>query len=146
MTEKILKLNDIGQTAKDIIIKATKSHKDQATVFAFYGDLGAGKTTLTKEVAKQLGVKEKVISPTFVIMKKYKTKHDKFKNLIHIDAYRLKGSQELLRLGWNEMIKNKDNFIIVEWPERVPECFEANCHKVNLEHKDETTRTIKFLV
>lgn len=137
-------LDDIGQTAKEIIKEVSKGSHDKATVLAFYGELGAGKTTLAKEVAKQLGVKERVISPTFVIMKIYKTKDKKFKKLVHIDAYRLKNSQELLTLGWAEIIKDKFNFIIVEWPERAPEHFETDCHKLKLEHKDETTRMIKI--
>ena len=129
--EKILYLDNIGQTAKEIIKKASKKANNKATVFAFYGDLGAGKTTLTKEVAKQLGVKERVISPNFVIMKIYKTKDAVFKNLIHIDAYRLKNSEELLKLGWEEMVNDKNNFIIVEWPENVPECLPQDSHKIN---------------
>jgi tRNA threonylcarbamoyladenosine biosynthesis protein TsaE len=144
MNENILTLDNLSQTAQEIIKKVEQKENERATVIAFYGDLGTGKTTLTKVVAKQLGVKEKIISPTFVIMKIYKTKNKKFKKLIHIDSYRLKNSQELLALGWEDIIKDKSNFIIVEWPERTPELFLDNCHKLNLEHKNETTRTIKI--
>ncbi|HAE36422.1 MAG: hypothetical protein UR85_C0002G0046 [Candidatus Nomurabacteria bacterium GW2011_GWF2_35_66] len=144
MKTRILTLEKLGQTAKEIIKKVSEIHNNKATVIAFRGDLGAGKTTLTKEIAKQLGIRERIISPTFVIMKIYKTKDKKFKKLIHIDAYRLKNSDELLNLGWEEIVKNKDNFIIVEWPEMVPLCFDDDCHKVNLEHKGETTRVIKI--
>lgn len=142
--EKTITLGEIGQTAKEIIKEVSHKHNDGATVIAFYGDLGAGKTTLTQQIAKQLGVLEKVVSPTFVIMKIYKTKNNQFKKLIHIDAYRLKNSKELLALGWEEIVKDKENFVIVEWPERAPECFIDGSHKINIEHKDEETRIVKF--
>ncbi len=142
--EKVLNLADIGQITKEIIEEVSKGDRDLATIITFSGELGAGKTTITKELAKQLGIKEHVVSPTFVIMKIYKTKNIKFKNLIHIDAYRLEKKEELLSLGWAEIIKNKDNLIIVDWPERVFECFPKDIFKVKLEHKDEDTRTINF--
>jgi tRNA threonylcarbamoyladenosine biosynthesis protein TsaE len=142
--EKILNLNNIEQITKEILKEVSKINLDIATMITFSGDLGAGKTTMTQELARQLGVKENVVSPTFVIMKIYKTKNIKFKNLIHIDAYRLDKKEELLRLGWEEIISNKENLVIVEWPERVLECFPKEIFKVKLEHKDEGTRTIKF--
>ena len=142
--EKILTLENIEETAIYIIEEVRRRNSEKASVIAFSGDLGAGKTTLTKEIAKQLGIKESVVSPTFVIMKIYKTKEKDFKNLIHIDAYRLDKSEELLHLGWEEISKNKENFIIVEWPERVPECLLSGVYKINIEHKSDTTRKIKF--
>lgn len=142
--EKILTLDKIKETAIEIIKKVSKNSNSKATILAFYGDLGAGKTTITQDIAKQLGISESVISPTFVIMKIYKTKNQKFKKLIHIDAYRLKESSELLHLGWEEMIKDKDNLIIVEWPERVPECVASGVYNIKLGHVDKTTRSIEL--
>ena len=117
--KEIFELSKIENIAKEIIKKIVLDKKEVATIVTFSGDLGAGKTTLTKEIAKQLGVVDNVISPTFVIMKIYKLNHKKFKNLIHIDAYRLDNYKELINLGWNKIITNKDNLIIIEWPERV---------------------------
>ena len=142
--EKTFDLIDLEKITKNLLSIIKKGVKNGATILAFSGDLGAGKTTTTKEIARQLGVKERVISPTFVIMKKYKTKDLKHKNLIHIDAYRLNKSEELLRLGWEEMIANKNNLIIVEWPERVIECLPKDIYNLKLEHKDDTTRTLKL--
>ena len=141
---KIITLDKIPQIAKNILDRVNKEHKNNATVLAFYGDLGVGKTTITKEIAKQLGIKENVISPTFVIMKIYKINNKKFENLIHIDAYRLDGIKDLLNLGWEKIIKNEKNLIILEWPERVGNYLPLDVCNINLEHKDETTRTIKF--
>lgn len=142
--KKVLTLDSIEKTAKEIIKEINKSSQKIATILAFSGELGVGKTTITKEIARQLGVEERVISPTFVIMKKYKTKNKKFKNLIHIDAYRLESSVELMRLGWEDIVNDIHNFIIVEWPERVSECLSNNIYKIHLDHKDETTRTANF--
>lgn len=139
-------LDEIKKIAQNLLESIDKKEVKNSTVIALSGDLGAGKTTLTQEIAKLLGVKEKIISPTFVIMKRYEVDNKNFKNLIHIDAYRLNSSQELLNLGWKELIEDKGNLIIVEWPERVPECLEGDICKVELGHEDEKTRTIKFLL
>lgn len=81
------------------------------TVVLLKGDLGGGKTTFAQGFAKGLGIREKILSPTFVIMKK-------FKNFYHIDCYRLKGEKDLLELGFEEIIKDKKNIVLVEWPEK----------------------------
>lgn len=144
MSEIHITLNDLNKVAKDIIKKAEDLKNEKSTLIALRGDLGSGKTTLTQEVAKILGVKENIISPTFVIMKGYEIKSKKFKKLIHIDAYRLEKSEELLKLGWNEIINDPRNLIILEWPEKVPECVPNNAIFIDLSHKDEQTRTIKL--
>ena len=146
LMKKSFQLNEIKNIVGDLYQKIEKTELPSSFVITMSGELGAGKTTLTQELAKLLGVKEKLISPTFVIMKKYKTSHNKFKNLIHIDAYRLNHSQELFSLGWQELVNDKDNLIIVEWPERVPECFNNDICKVLLGHQDEQTRTIEILL
>lgn len=130
--------------AKDILEKAHSLKTGKAVVIALEGDLGAGKTTLTQEIARQLGVKENVISPTFVIMKRYGVIDEKFKNLIHIDAYRLTKSEELIKLGWSELLNNKNNLIIIEWPEHVPECIPETALKIKLSNQGDEERDIEF--
>ena len=142
--EKILTIDKIEKTAKSFIKEVSKVDKNTATVLALYGDLGVGKTTITKEIAKHLGILEKVISPTFVIMKIYKTNDKKFKNLIHIDAYRLEKSEEIKQLGFEDLLKDKNNLIIIEWPEKVEDYLPSNTHKIILEHRDDTTRIARF--
>lgn len=141
--EKVLTENNIKEIAKEIISEVSKSKKDGATLITLSGELGAGKTALTKEIAKHLGVKERLISPTFVIMKIYKTKDKKFKKLIHIDAYRLNKSTELINLGWDEIMKDKNNLVLVEWPENVQECTKVHSCKIEITHLDDTTRNLK---
>jgi len=144
MNEKIFKVEDIDKISNSIIKEIKKKKRSNATVLAFSGDLGSGKTTITQSLSRVLGVEDSVISPTFVIMKIYKTKDERFKNLIHIDAYRLNNHEELLCLGWEEIVENKDNLIVIEWPERVIECLPVGVYNIKLEHKDECTRSINF--
>jgi tRNA threonylcarbamoyl adenosine modification protein YjeE len=108
--------------------------------------LGSGKTTFTKEVASLLGIKkEEVTSPTFVIEKIYAIQHKDFTHLIHIDAYRLEKSEELLHLGWEEITKDKNNLIFVEWGEKVKNILPRETKTIRFEFIDENTRTIELL-
>ncbi len=143
---KSFTLKEIKEVAKNLFNDVVKKKKNKAMVISLSGELGAGKTTLTQEIAGLLGIKEKVVSPTFVIMKRYETTSQDFKYLIHIDAYRLDSSQELLALGWKELMENEENLVVLEWPERVPECLEDNVCRVILGHRDERTRTIETLL
>lgn len=134
-TEKELPI--IAKVVLDLLQPITSRLKPhQATVVALSGELGAGKTTLTQEIARQLGIKENVNSPTYVIMKKYKiplsTSHFRF--LIHIDAYRLESEQELEKLGWQEIIADPENLILIEWPERVKKLIPKDTMKILLKH------------
>jgi len=142
--KKIVKKEDLKNLAKEIIEKTKSQKVDRAVVLTLSGDLGAGKTTFTKEIAKHFKIKKEIISPTFVIMKIYEVKDDKFKNLIHIDAYRLEKGEDLKVLGWQDLINNKENLIILEWPEMVESHIPDWSIKVNISHKDEETRIIEY--
>lgn len=140
---------EIPKISKKLLDKIVKTKSKQAKIVAFSGELGAGKTTLTQEIAKHLGIKEKIVSPTFVIMKIYKINQNSdyyshFKKLIHIDAYRLDSHEELLKIGWDKLIVDRDNLIIIEWPERVLECIPSLSFPVSLFHIDDNNREIKF--
>lgn len=134
-------LQETQRFAQDFI--ATLSLSSTATVIGLEGDLGSGKTTFTQSIARELGIQETVTSPTFVIEKIYKTKHQSFTHLIHIDAYRLEKAQELLHVGWEELIKNPENLIFIEWPEKVQEILPSHMKKLNFRFVDETTREIE---
>lgn len=137
--------NELGDIAKKILEKVSFLALSRATLVTLSGDLGAGKTTMTQHIAGELGITEKVISPTFVIMKSYKINNSKYawKNLVHIDAYRLTKSDELMKLGWQEILNNKDNLIIIEWSELVPECIPSDgVYRIKLDHVSEEKRNI----
>jgi|ERR1700722_6074327 len=86
--------------------------KEYATIIALQGNLGAGKTTFTQGFAKGLGIKRRMMSPTFVLMRR-------FKNLYHIDAYRIKKIDSLEVLGLKEIFADPKNIVLVEWPENI---------------------------
>ena len=120
------------------------SKNEQATLVCLSGNLGSGKTTLTQFVAETLGIKDSVTSPTFVIEKIYRIKGKVFEHLVHIDAYRLKDGEELISLGWEEIIKNKKNLIFLEWPENVSEVLPEKFLKIKLEITENENRKISF--
>lgn len=91
-------------------------NKDRATVVFLWGNLGSGKTTFTKNLCKYLNINVDITSPTFNIIKKYIFEIDDFKNLIHIDAYRLNSYNDLLKLKFDEYLSDKENLIFIEWP------------------------------
>ncbi len=131
---------EIAKLTLEVISK--RANKSSATVVALSGDLGAGKTTITQAIAQELGIKENIISPTFVIMKFYSLEEKTWKKFIHIDAYRLNKKEELEKLGWTEIVSNPENLIFVEWPERVGDLIPKDAIRINLEHKEEKTRKI----
>jgi len=102
-------------------------------IFALSGDLGAGKTCLSQGIAKGLGLKTKVNSPTFVIMKMYKVSgHKTVKHLCHIDAYRLSSARELEAIGALDYLKQSDTVTIIEWPERIKAILPKETIKIDL--------------
>ena len=136
-------LEQTEQIATDFISKLLPK-SDSAVVVGLYGNLGAGKTTFTQCLAKVFGVEETVTSPTFVLEKIYELTGQKFTHLIHIDAYRIEKSSELLHLGWQDIISDPNNLILIEWPERVALIMPEHI-KINLSHISENSREIEIL-
>ena len=134
---------DTHQIAQDFL-NTIKYHTGVSCVVALQGNLGSGKTAFTQEVGKILGVKENMHSPTFVIEKIYQIDWSGFKNLIHIDAYRLEKDSELLHLGWGEIIKEPENLIFLEWPENVSGIIPEWARRIYFNFVDETTREISY--
>ncbi len=139
-------LAETEKVAQDFLAGLKK--EDKATVVGLKGDLGAGKTAFTKLVVKNLGIKISVTSPTFVIEKKYKITAppkdgaDYFREIIHIDAYRLKDGSDLLRLDWVEIIADPNNLILVEWPEIIADIWQPEFKILQFKFIDEQTREI----
>ncbi len=116
-----------------------------STIVALQGNLGAGKTVFVKGVAKHLGVKETVTSPTFVIEKIYELpENTSWKRLIHIDAYRLEGEEDLSAVGWSDIATDPNNLIMIEWPETVGLGVPERAVWIELEAVDSKTRKIKI--
>ncbi|MEI6238003.1 MAG: tRNA (adenosine(37)-N6)-threonylcarbamoyltransferase complex ATPase subunit type 1 TsaE [bacterium] len=115
-------------------------------VFCLSGELGAGKTTFVQGVAKALGISTKVVSPTFVLEKRYEIPEfegkRRFKRLIHIDAYRLSHGKEILPLRFEETCADPENLVLIEWPEKVESAIPKGARIIKFEHIDEGTRKI----
>ncbi len=90
--------------------------QDKALVFVLQGDLGSGKTTFVQGFAKGLGVKERILSPTFVLMKRFKANS---RELYHFDCYRIKNEKEILNLDFKEILDNPNNIIVLEWGDKI---------------------------
>lgn len=136
------RLVDTERAAKSFV--AALSRETHATVVGLSGELGSGKTAFAKGVAKALGVLQTVTSPTFVIEKIYKLEGQQFSHLIHIDAYRLSDSNELVTLGFNEVLRDPNNLVLIEWPERVSDVLPTGARIIHFTFVDDGTRTIKF--
>jgi tRNA threonylcarbamoyladenosine biosynthesis protein TsaE len=131
----------ISHNIEETKVIAQKVLDTNARVIALQGNLGAGKTAITKCIAELLGITEAVTSPTFVIMKKYTPPN---MCLIHIDAYRIQTENELDLLNLNDLIKDDKNLIIIEWPEQTMKLLPPETLIVQCEFIDEMTRKYSF--
>lgn len=115
----------------------------RATVLLLSGELGSGKTTFVRELARVLGVSDRVASPTFVIEKRYRIPRDGvFDRLIHIDAYRLSGEDVDETLDFAKTLEDSRNLIAIEWPENLDGQIQGDLG-LFFEFVDENTRRVK---
>jgi tRNA threonylcarbamoyladenosine biosynthesis protein TsaE len=111
-------------------------------VIALEGELGAGKTCFTRGIAEGLGIDPaKVSSPTFVIVHEYEGQR---LTLVHIDAYRLAGPDDLEAIGWSEIVSDDDAVIAIEWPSRIAAALPRERIEVALQSVSESERLIRF--
>ena len=132
----------LGQIlAKEIL----KTSFEKAIVLGLIGDLGGGKTTFLKGFAKGLGIKQRINSPTFVIIKKYKIFNLKFSiynYFYHIDCYRIKKPKEIFNLGFKEIISEPENIVAVEWADKISKILPKGTFILNFKFIDLKTREI----
>ena len=113
----------------------------QGGLICLYGELGSGKTTLTKGIAAGLGIDAfSVKSPTYTYIRKCKLENNDF---YHIDLYRLNGVDELIINEINEIISNQNNIVVIEWAERLKGQLNKTGLEIHLEYAGENTRKIK---
>lgn len=147
-TEKVSKnIKETENIARYFVEKVVfKKNKNKgALVVALSGDLGAGKTAFVKAVAKVLGIKKKVNSPTFVILKKYFLKEKTgYKYLFHLDVYRLKNENELRHIGWDEILRNDKHLVFVEWPENVKKAIPKGSKLIKITSDDKEFKHFVF--
>lgn len=98
---------------------AKASKGERATVLALSGELGAGKTTFVQALARELGVRDVVQSPTYVLMKSYPIAFGRFTKLVHIDAFRLESPEQFAALQPEQFLGDPAALVCIEWPERL---------------------------
>jgi tRNA threonylcarbamoyladenosine biosynthesis protein TsaE len=108
-------------------------------IFAFYGSMGAGKTTIIKSVCAALGAVDIVSSPTFTLVNEYVTSDGK--SLFHIDFYRIKKQEEVFDFGIEEYLTG-ESYCFMEWPELVGEILPADIVEVRITVNEEETRVL----
>ncbi len=128
-TIHIKSLEEINEAAREFIRKMGDN-----TVFAFYGKMGAGKTTFIKALCKELGVTEEVNSPTFAIINEYRSETTS-ELIYHFDFYRIKKLEEVYDLGYEDYFYS-GALCFIEWPELIEELLPSDAKKVSI---DETT-------
>lgn len=126
-------LEDLPEIASQIVAGA------ESKTILFYGEMGVGKTTLIKEVAKRLGVNDMISSPTYAIVNEYELKSDK---LFHFDCYRLKSEEEALDMGIEDYLFS-NHWNLIEWPERIENLLPEKKMTIELLRNSNGSRTLK---
>ncbi len=111
------------------------------SIILLEGELGAGKTCFARGLCEGLkGDPRQVSSPTFTIVQEYDVENNR--RLVHIDAYRLSGEEELESIGWDELLEDKTAIIAIEWPSRIAKAIPDNVTTVQISHLDLNSREI----
>jgi len=128
---------------KDLAKKIKKDRlKEKANVLAFLGDLGGGKTTFLQGFAEGLGIEEKILSPTFVILKRFKISGSEFKNFYHLDCYRIKNARDILDLGFKDVLLFPGNIVAVEWAGKIKKILPESATWIELKFVNNKKRKI----
>ncbi len=128
-------LDDLNQIAIKIIAKS--SHK----IISFQGDLGAGKTTLIKNLVKTLGSKDHVSSPSFSLINEYQAENVK---IFHFDFYRINSIEEVYDIGFEDYL-NQEAWIFIEWPEKIEQIIDFEHHKIKIQFNELLQRELTFM-
>lgn len=134
--EIIFSIDEIQEVAKKII--AENPNK----VILFHGNMGVGKTTLIKQLAKELGVTETTSSPTFSLVNEYKTTNNQY--VYHFDMYRLKSETEALDMGIDDYLYS-DHWCFIEWPEKIHNLIPEEHSVINLSITADNKRHLRLI-
>lgn len=134
-----------GKFIEEVLLDREKRGRAGAVVVCLWGDLGAGKTTFVQGIGRMLQIGKTLSSPTFLIMKKYLLSGQyKGRCLYHYDAYRISNTEDILDLGWEEIIGDENNIVVVEWPEKIASILPSSRIDVRLSHVSENQRRINL--
>ena len=127
-------LKDLPEIAKKVLTEVPNKN------LLFYGDMGVGKTTLIKEIAKQLGVKGIINSPTFALVNEYEIKDDK---VYHFDFYRIKNEEEAMDIGVEDYFFSS-HWNLIEWPQKISNILPTNSTKIQITKNQNGSRTLNI--
>lgn len=133
-----------AEETQNLAVSLAQKYK-QGVIITLLGPLGAGKTTFVQGFAKGLGIKSKLISPTFILVKEYQLPYQSDAKLYHIDLYRLENQQQIMDLGLTDLFNNPQNIILIEWAEKLTNLPKKPVTKINLEYVSETDRKITVM-
>ena len=136
MKIKIDDLAHINEAAKQFVAAMGDN-----TIFAFYGHMGAGKTTFIKAICEEMGVDDVITSPTFAIVNEYETSEED--TIYHFDFYRIKKIEEVYDMGYEEYFYS-GNLCFIEWPELIEDLLPEDATKVTIEEAEDGSRVISF--
>lgn len=111
-------------------------------VVLLIGDLGTGKTTFVQGIAKGLGIRDRILSPTFVLVRIHGVDSKKFNTLNHIDLYRIDEPQDIKKLGIEEFMSSENSVTIIEWADKLLDFKPGKGYKINFKHLGEDQREI----
>lgn len=137
MKIEINSLDAIHDAAKEFI-----RHLGQHKVFAFYGKMGAGKTTFIKAVCRELGVNDVITSPTFAIVNEYQS-GTTGESIFHFDFYRIKKIEEVYDMGYEDYFYS-GSLCFLEWPELIEDLLPEDAVKVTIEEQADGRRAVTF--
>lgn len=128
------------------ILRVFLTKRLRPIILALEGELGSGKTTFVQGLARGLGIKEKVQSPTFVLAKWYKLSQRRhpLRHLVHVDAYRLESLAEARYLGLRDAFRDRGAVVVIEWANRIKKLIPKNAVWVKFEHAGRGRRRIKI--
>ena len=133
-SKKINSLDDLEFAAKELIAEFKNDR-----VFAFYGKMGAGKTTFIQAICKELGSEDNVTSPTFALINEYNT--EDLESIFHFDFYRIKDIEEAYDLGYEDYLYS-GSYCLIEWPEMIESLLPEKMVEVKIEVQDDDSRVI----
>lgn len=133
-SKKVKSLAELNGVAEELI-----QHFPNERVFAFYGKMGAGKTTFIQSVCRILGSEDNVTSPTFALINEYMTQE--MKSIFHFDFYRIKDIEEAFDLGYEDYIYSGD-YCLIEWPEMIESLLPDTLVEVKIEVQEDNSRII----
>jgi len=133
--------SEVSRAGLEQVAKELLEHAQQHKIWLFYGEMGSGKTTLIKTIARLLGVSETTSSPTFSIVNEYIAAGST--PVFHIDLYRVKNEKELTDIGLEEYLES-GSYCFIEWPEKLGTFMPTGTMQVRLSHTDGDNRMITF--